>query len=256
MSAISLHYFAGFGGGPKMTFPGLASRSGVLHNHKLALAALPEGGLAAGCEPGRIVGNPVAEDLREAAGLAPPEVSIHWIRSGETDHYFLGNEGLAQGQQAIRRSAMAGQERAYDWVIASAEGHPYDIDLIQSHKALRHAARFVRPGGLVLLLAEGSNGAGSRSIETWLRIPELENLECRARDEYDLNAQTAISLRSLCRDYQVVWLSDPLRSLLESSGANAVSSREEIGEACRARVPVTDGMRGAVLPRASAVIPS
>ena len=35
--AISHHYFAGFGGGRKLLFPGLAARESIYHNHSLFL---------------------------------------------------------------------------------------------------------------------------------------------------------------------------------------------------------------------------
>ena len=83
LGGVSLHYLAGFGGGPKMVFPGVASRAGAAANHKRALGPLPPGGLHPGCGPGRIEGNPVAEDIAQAAAVDPAQVSLHVVKKNE-----------------------------------------------------------------------------------------------------------------------------------------------------------------------------
>ncbi|NOY06824.1 MAG: DUF2088 domain-containing protein, partial [Chlorobi bacterium] len=53
------HYFAGFGGGPKMFLPGVSAYSTALENHRRTL--LPGGAFHPGCRDGTLDGNPVAE---------------------------------------------------------------------------------------------------------------------------------------------------------------------------------------------------
>ncbi|MEO6461595.1 MAG: lactate racemase domain-containing protein, partial [Candidatus Eisenbacteria bacterium] len=54
VGATAFHYFAGFGGGPKLLFPGLGARDSIAANHRRALGAWPPGGLAPGVAPGRL----------------------------------------------------------------------------------------------------------------------------------------------------------------------------------------------------------
>src|SRR5439155_154885 len=66
--SVSFHYFAGFGGGWKLPFPGLGERSSIAGNHRRALAEDPGGGLATGVLPG----GPGVDELRALARGAGP----------------------------------------------------------------------------------------------------------------------------------------------------------------------------------------
>ena len=55
-----------------------------------------------------------------------------------------------------------------DLVIASPGGHPKDIDLYQSQKAIEEATQVVKPGGNVLVTARCSEGSGSKQFESWM----------------------------------------------------------------------------------------
>lgn len=159
------HAFAGYGGGPKALFPGLAALSSIEANHRLML----EPGAAAGVRKG----NPVYEDLAEAAGLAQPRFLVNTVMDprGKMVGVFAG------GVPAAHHAACALAARTYaadidgpaDLVLAGAGGHPRDIDLYQSLKALENACRAVRPGGVVILVAACRDGAGNAAFERWAR---------------------------------------------------------------------------------------
>jgi hypothetical protein len=76
--AISHHYFAGFGGGRKLIFPGLGEREAIYANHGLFLDH-GRRALSAGCRPGQITGNPLAVDLAEVARFKPADLAVHAI---------------------------------------------------------------------------------------------------------------------------------------------------------------------------------
>ena len=73
VSTVQHHYFAGFGGGPKLVFPGVAGYAEIQANHRkvIDLSTDPPRRHPA-CEPGVLAGNPVAEEIAEAARLARP----------------------------------------------------------------------------------------------------------------------------------------------------------------------------------------
>jgi nickel-dependent lactate racemase len=256
VGAISFHYFAGFGGGPKLVFPGVAARHCVRANHRRALAPIPPGGLSPGCAPGAIEGNPVAEDIAAAAALCPAHVGVHLIASASGWRGFVGRDGLEEARRFLIERGARGPAGVYDVVVASAGGAPHDVDLVQSHKALIHASRYCREGGVLVLLAATSRGAGSDSFARWLEIEELAELERRAREQYELNAQTAISLRNLVRRFRVVWVGSVTPEWIERAGAVAVADAEAAWQHVERLGGIGPGAeRGAVLPRATAVIP-
>jgi nickel-dependent lactate racemase len=256
VGAVSFHYFAGFGGGPKLVFPGLAARHCVRVNHRRALAPLPPGGLSAGCAPGVIEGNPVAWDIAAAAAKCAAHVGVHLLRCGAGWRGFVGQEGLLEARRTLLRRGARGPARAYDVVIASAGGAPHDVDLVQAHKALLHASRYAREGAAIVLLAATPRGPGSESFARWLETEDLADLERRARDHYELNAQTAISIRTLVRRFRVIWLGSSTPEWVARAGATAVENPEEAWEQVeRVGMPGDAKRRGAVLPDAATVIP-
>jgi nickel-dependent lactate racemase len=257
IGGTSFHYFAGYGGGPKLVFPGLATRPGVLANHRLALGPLPPGGLAEGCEPGRTAGNPVAADIAEAETLAAPEISLHLVAWGDGWRVEPGPAGLERARALVRRSGASGPRRAADCVLASAGGSPLDGDLVQAHKALYHASLYAREGGAILLAAGLARGSGSPALERWLEVRALDELEERARRAYDLNAQTAVSLRRICARHPVYWLGARSPRWVRRAGAEVVPDGAppwaEIERAARAS---GEWKRGVYLPLAPAVVPA
>jgi nickel-dependent lactate racemase len=53
-------------------------------------------------------------------------------------------------------------------VVTSPGGHPKDINVYQSQKAVASAARIIRPGGTIILAAACPEGSGSRHYEEWV----------------------------------------------------------------------------------------
>jgi hypothetical protein len=250
VGGTAFHYFAGFGGGAKLLFPGLGGRASIAANHRRSLAPWPPGGLAAGVEPGRLEGNPVAEDLAAIAELLP--AAAHWtVWDGEA-------AGVAWTRRAefvalagrYARGRRVGHARSYDAVVASAGGHPRDVDLVQAHKALYHAALFARDGAAIVLFAECAEGVGSRALEVWLAVAGRERREQQARADYDLNAQTAVSLAAIAARCRVTWVgAGP--AALDGLG---IARRTDAVAAVREALAGREG--GVVLPVATAVVPA
>jgi nickel-dependent lactate racemase len=256
VGAVSFHYFAGFGGGPKLVFPGVAARSCVKANHRRALAPLPPGGLSPGCAPGAIEGNPVAADIAAAASKCPAHVGVHLLRSQSGWRAFVGSKGLEQARAVLLQRGSRGRAADYDVVVASAGGAPHDVDLVQAHKALVHASGYCRDGGAIILAAATPRGPGSDSFAEWLEISDLQQLEVRAREHYELNAQTAISFRRRVQRFDVTWLGSETPEWIRRTGAHVAASPAEAWEVAKRGARSSGKLaRGAVLPQATAVIP-
>jgi len=103
---IGYHYLAGFGGGRKSILPGVASFESFVATHLLVLD--PEGG---GRHPwartGVLQGNPLHEDMMEAARLVPPKFLFNTILS--LDYGILNlavghwEEAFSQGYDFVDR---------------------------------------------------------------------------------------------------------------------------------------------------------
>ncbi len=62
-------------------------------------------------------------------------------------------------------------DRPADVVVVSAGGFPRDINLYQAQKALENARHVVRPGGVIVLVAECREGMGHPVFEAWMHDP-------------------------------------------------------------------------------------
>lgn len=195
--AISHHYFAGYGGGRKLIFPGLGFRDAIYHNHGLFLDR-ESGDLALGCDPGVLDGNPLAEDLAEVEAFCPAHLAIHGILDsrGEVCDLRVGSgaDHFRSACAAHGANCELTHDRQYDLVLASCGGFPKDLNFIQSHKALHHAAKFVRDGGRLILLAECRDGVGSQTFLPWFEKESREAAFRELADNYSGNGGTALSM--------------------------------------------------------------
>lgn len=193
--AVVLHYFGGFGGGRKSIVPGLASARTIAHNHALNLHPT-DNRMHPDVRIGVIDGNPVAEDMLEAAKMARVHGIINTVlnRRGEIAGLFVGElEAAHRAAAEFARSLFAVpiREKA-DLVIASAGGAK---NYVQSHKALYNAYQALKPGGRIIFLAPCEEGLGGESIEKWLRLGDVDAIFAALRKQSEIYGQTALSTR-------------------------------------------------------------
>lgn len=203
--AISHHYFAGFGGGRKLIFPGLGHRPAIYRNHSLFLDPR-ERRLAAGCQPGRLDGNPLAEDLAEIETQCPADLAIHGILDS---HGTLCRLRVGHGPAAFRQACAVHAEHCEvdgdpaDLVVASCGGFPKDINFIQAHKAVHHAAAFVRDGGSLIVFARCRDGIGSTTFLPWFELGSMDAAFERLSTNYAGNGGTALAMMEKCRRIRI-----------------------------------------------------
>lgn len=188
VGAVRHHYFAGFGGGPKMVFPGIAGHDEIQANHSLVLRRT-EGHLERhpGCEPGVVHGNPVAEEIAGAADLRPPDFAICLVpgRSGG-----IAWAGAGSWQKAFSSAVEKVREwyelpsGLYQHIVACGGGRPGDSTLIQAHKGLDAACRFAEPGAEVVFAAELKSGPGSPAMAPFLADPHQASILDRLDERY------------------------------------------------------------------------
>ena len=94
------HYFAGFGGGPKIMLPGVSSRETIAYNHHMI--SDPK------TVPDVLEGNPIWEDMLEAARIAKLTMKIDVVMNQDQAIYkvFAGEVEAAQAA-AVKQSGTA-----------------------------------------------------------------------------------------------------------------------------------------------------
>jgi len=167
---VEPHFFAGFSGGAKSVLPGVASERTVLRNHDAQHLGSPK------ATWGVTYGNPVFEDGRAAARLAPPSFVVNVTLNDERriTGVFSGELEPAHnaGCELARRSAMRLVERPYDVVVTTNSGYPADLNLYQAVKGMSAAAQVVREGGAIVIAAECREGIGHPHFQEILRMAD------------------------------------------------------------------------------------
>lgn len=193
---ISYHYFAGFGGGRKLLFPGLGEKNAIYHNHSLFLD-FKKKTLNPDCQPGKLTGNPLAEDLKEIDDFSPQKLSLYGIlnNSGEVSQIHFGDtyKDFVDISKLYNRYYKSKVKNKFDLVIASSGGYPKDINFIQAHKSIHHASAFVKDGQKLIILTECPDGIGNPSfLKLFTKDPIVLFQELAKK--YEGNGGTALSM--------------------------------------------------------------
>jgi nickel-dependent lactate racemase len=161
LTSVEPHYFAGFTGGRKSFFPGLANRATIERNHHQANSLE--------CQPLRLAGNPMAEHLDEMLRLFGPE-KIFSIQVVCDSAHTIGNVSCGRIDRAFAEAVKASEAiyarittRPYDLVVAEVRP-PLDRSLYQVQKALEHCQTTVVDGGTVVVVAACQDGIGKRNF--------------------------------------------------------------------------------------------
>jgi nickel-dependent lactate racemase len=211
IGGISFHYFAGFTGGRKSVCPGLASAKTIAATHMLALD-FATGGRKRGVGNALLDGNPVHEECERVAEIVAPAFGINSIvnTSGRAIRLFCGDWRFAHragcDDYLSEHSIAISSQR--DLVIVSCGGSPYDINMIQAHKALDMAALACKDGGTIILLAECRDGLGRPDFIKWFDAADSPELEELLRERYEVNGQTAWSLMTKTERHRICLVSE------------------------------------------------
>ncbi|MGI8997706.1 MAG: nickel-dependent lactate racemase [Pyrinomonadaceae bacterium] len=209
--AINFHYFAGFTGGRKSVCPGLASARTTAATHLLALD--PEtGGRRAGVGTGRLDGNAVHEECERITAEIAPSFLLNTIvdERGRAVRLYAGDwraaHRLACAEFVETHTIKIPEKRLL--VVAGCGGTPYDINLIQAHKALDMATHACTDGGTIILVAECAEGLGRADFLQWFDAADSRDLAARLLENYAVNGQTAWSLLTKAERSNVLLVSE------------------------------------------------
>jgi len=255
IGAVTHHYFAGMGGGPKLIVPGVAGETTIFANHRRAIT--PDGNSHPDCQDGKTFGNPLWEDILEAAQMAPPTYQVGLILDdrGRIAKAFGGDlvaSHQAACEEAKKRHEIPVIERR-QLVVVSPGGSPRDINFIQSHKALQHASYALSDGGVMILAAKCPDGVGSQTFLDWMRFPSAQEMAKELAHKYTLHGQTAMAHRKKLDRATVICVSDMPDELVRKLGMIPEKTVKDAWR--RAQEFLPDDWTGYVLPNGFADIP-
>ena len=252
VSGVAFHYFAGFTGGRKSICPGLASTRTIDATHMLALD-FETGGRRSGVDTAKLAGNAVNEECERVAALVGPRLGINTIvdERGRAAKVFCGEP------YASHRTACAEYldghsmeiDARRDLVLVSCGGSPYDINLIQAHKALEMAAHACSDGGTIVLLAECVDGFGRTDFLKWFDETNSRALAYRLRTRYEVNGQTAWALWSKAERFNVYLFSGLADDNVRRMRLNPLHSTTEIEQV------IASHPSGYVMPHGARYLP-
>lgn len=188
---IEYHYFAGYSGGDKAIMPGVSTRAAIQANHRLMV--LPA------AAAGRLEGNPLREDIEEAATFCPLDFLLNVV----LDEHKQVICAVAGDHIAAHRAGCAFLDTLYrkelaepaDIVLVSQGGAPKDLNLYQVQKALDNAKHAVKPGGVVILVGACNEGLGEQTFETWMTtMPSPAAMVERIGRDFQLGGHKAAAI--------------------------------------------------------------
>jgi nickel-dependent lactate racemase len=250
--AVGFHYFAGFTGGRKSICPGLASGQTIAATHMLALD-FERGGRRQGVGTALLDGNAVSDECERVAEIINPAFSINAIvdDQGRVENIFAGQWRAAHRRacEVYVHSHSSRITEKREVVIVSCGGAPYDINMIQAHKALDMAAHACADGGTIVFLAECRDGLGRSDFMKWFESEDSRALENRLRVDYEVNGQTAWALLTKTERFRVHIITELGQEQTRAMRMNNVRSIEE------ALADVSANAKGYIMPRGTALLP-
>jgi len=160
INSIEPHYFAGYTGGRKGFLPGIAGYDTTAQNHNMVTRS---GSATFGLE-----GNPVHEDMTEAAKMVPrPVFSIQLVQDRRHDLLAIHSGDLfrsydAATKQAHEVFAVPVKEKAD--IVMSVLRPPYDINFYQAQRAVEFARPVLKDHSVHITVSACHDGTGNDSF--------------------------------------------------------------------------------------------
>lgn len=153
---IEPHFMAGFSGGYKGVFPGVADIHAIMRYHDARMIGHPK------TTWGVIHDNPTQARIRHDGALVPVDfcINVTLNRDRAITRFFCGEVLAAHdaGCRYSRETAMVACDRPFPIVVTTNSGYPLDQNLYQAVKGMSAAAQVVAPGGYIAAAARCNDG--------------------------------------------------------------------------------------------------
>ena len=161
---IEFHYFAGYSGGCKALMPGVSTPAAIQANHRMMVS--PDA-----CT-GKLDGNPVREDLEEAAAMIGADFIVNCVLDEHKKIVYAAagdlKEAHRDGCRYLDRMYRKHVAEPADIILVSQGGAPKDANLYQTQKALDNSKHIIKDGGTIILIGACNEGLGNPTFEKWL----------------------------------------------------------------------------------------
>lgn len=213
--AITYHYFAGYGGGRKAVLPGISSFNTIQTNHKLCLTSEK-------AKTGILAGNPIHEDMVEAAQLLNPDFIFNVMMddSGRIAAVFAGELVAAHeaGCEELDRNYKVNILKKAGSVIASAGGGTKDLNFVQSHKAMEMASYALEDSGTMVLLGESTEGFPSGEYMKYIELGSARAIKEELHRKFTIAGHTILSGFQKAERFRIIWASKLDREIIRKFG--------------------------------------
>ncbi len=248
------HMVAGFGGGRKYILPGIAGYDAIQQNHSLAIKK--DGSAHPMVRQAKLWGNPINEDLNEAADLFLKNKTCTYIAiaangTGDIFHAQVGplHKTFMNGCKKLDQACCIHVPQKGDFALISAGGHRTDGQLYQSTKALFNAVNIVKKGGKILFVAGCSQGVGNDTFCSVLNTykDEPEKLGRKLAQNFNMPSYIAFRVMDILNRFDVTLISDLPKPKTESLGFKYIDFIENYIECLNGR--------GYIIPYAENILP-
>lgn len=249
---IEPHHFMGYSGGVKTAAIGLTGRDTINANH--AMLIKPESTF------GTYATNPTRMDVEEIGDLLKIDSALNIVMNQKreimTALFGSPRETMKVGIPISRNFCQTEvSNKNFDLVIASPGGYPKDINLYQAQKALSHAASITRDGGCVILVAECSEGIGSKSYEDFMdgitAIPDV--FEKITKQGFSVGPHKALQFAREQKRIMIIVVSTIDKSKIESLFLKSAKTIDKAVELSGNYLPKNPTI--AIMPKATNTIP-
>jgi len=201
---IRFHCYAGYGGGRKSVLPGVCGEETIRHDHTMILDSQAKKGV--------LSGNPIHEDMIEAAKLAKVDFILNVVTNskGEIVKAFAGDleQAFYEGVKLVDETYRISVDRRADVVVVGAGGYPADSSLYRVYEAVDSALRVVKRGGLIILAAECREGYGNQTFYDWMvKFKNLKDIERKIKRKFAFGGQTAYHLMKALQKVEIILVS-------------------------------------------------
>jgi nickel-dependent lactate racemase len=153
---VEPHFMAGFSGGYKAVFPGVADIAAIMRYHDARTIGDPRSTW------GVLDGNPTQRRIRHDGALLPIDfcINVTLNRRREITGFYCGAVLPAHeaGCAFSKQTAMVPCERPFPIVVTTNSGYPLDQNLYQAVKGMSAAAQVVSAGGFIAAAARCNDG--------------------------------------------------------------------------------------------------
>lgn len=252
LGIVKHHYYAGYSGGRKIVMPGISARSSIRHNHSLSFMKNrderhPEATHAI------LEGNPVSEDMAACQALCPVDYSVQLVLgAGRLPVALFSGEArrvFDEARQLAEELFLSNLAEKVDYAVAGCGGYPGDLNFLQAHKAIHHAQSFVRPGGLLVILARCNEGMGWDRILHWAEKRKEVCIIRELKSAYELPGQTALAMLQKASKLRILIKTELPTDTIRKLGMGPIESLEE----GLSQIPAS-AKSGVILPHADLTV--